>query len=238
MRIAICDDEEIFTQRLMNMLDEYASERGLKFIYYGFCDGSALLASDIRFDIIFMDYLMKEKNGVDTTAVLRERNDETHVIFVSSYRDIVFDSMKVRAFRFLVKPVDRDKLFEALDSVINDMTRVCSLPLYDEANDVMRRVFEKDIIYAQAENNYTLIHCINNSYKYTNTLSAFEKLLSSDFFFRPHRSFIVNMHFIKSYSKNEIALITGEKVLLSRIRYKEFQDTFFRFLKKESFGVG
>lgn len=77
-----------------------------------------LLAADMSFDLIFMDHQMTDKNGLDTVSVLRKRNVDTTVIFVSSYKDVVFDSMKVNAFRFLVKPFEKEDLYEALDSVI------------------------------------------------------------------------------------------------------------------------
>ena len=99
------------------------------------------------------------------------------------------------------------------------------------------RILERNIIFAQAENVSTFIYASDKCYKYADTLSAFQKELSSDFFFRSHRSFLVNMKYITNYSKNEIIFSTGEKALLSKIKYKEFQKTYFDFMKRESIGL-
>lgn len=63
---------------------------------------------------------MKDKNGIDTVSALRQRNNNTHVIFASSYKDVVFDSLKVKTFRFLIKPIEKEKLYEALNSLIRE----------------------------------------------------------------------------------------------------------------------
>ena len=102
MHIAICDDEEFFRKSLIEQLNKYSIEKGLDFLYYEYNDGVDLLASKIDFDIIFMDFQMKDKNGIDTVSALRQRNNNTHVIFASSYKDVVFDSLKVKTFRFLI----------------------------------------------------------------------------------------------------------------------------------------
>ena len=98
MHIAICDDEEFFRKSLIEQLNKYSIEKGLDFLYYEYNDGVDLLASKIDFDIIFMDFQMKDKNGIDTVSALRQRNNNTHVIFASSYKDVVFDSLKVKNF--------------------------------------------------------------------------------------------------------------------------------------------
>lgn len=69
MHIAICDDEEFFRKSLIEQLNKYSIEKGLDFLYYEYNDGVDLLASKIDFDIIFMDFQMKDKNGIDTVRL-------------------------------------------------------------------------------------------------------------------------------------------------------------------------
>lgn len=237
MHIAICDDEEFFRKSLIEQLNKYSIEKGLDFLYYEYNDGVDLLASKIDFDIIFMDFQMKYKNGIDTVSALRQRNNNTHVIFASSYKDVVFDSLKVKTFRFLIKPIEKEKLYEALNSLIREKSNRFTVLVRNTEQSANYRILERNIIFAQAENVSTLIYASDKCYKYADTLSAFQKELSSDFFFRSHRSFLVNMKYITNYSKNEIIFSTGEKALLSKIKYKEFQKTYFDFMKRESIGL-
>ena len=211
MHIAICDDEEFFRKSLIEQLNKYSIEKGLDFLYYEYKDGVDLLASKIDFDIIFMDFQMKDKNGIDTVSALRQRNNNTHVIFASSYKDVVFDSLKVKTFRFLIKPIEKEKLYEALNSLIREKSNRFTVLVRNTEQSANYRILERNIIFAQAENVSTLIYASDKCYKYADTLSAFQKELSSDFFFRSHRSFLVNMKYITNYSKNEIIFSTGEK---------------------------
>lgn len=85
MRIAICDDEKVFRDILKKELKNYAREFGFDFVYTEFSSGENLLSSDTDFDLIFMDYQMKTINGIDTVDKMRNRNDKTVVVFMTSY---------------------------------------------------------------------------------------------------------------------------------------------------------
>ena len=146
MHIAICDDEEFFRKSLIEQLNKYSIEKGLDFLYYEYKDGVDLLASKIDFDIIFMDFQMKDKNGIDTVSALRQRNNNTHVIFASSYKDVVFDSLKVKTFRFLIKPIEKEKLYEALNSLIREKTVHDFIVFYGSRRLIIRTAFERYIL--------------------------------------------------------------------------------------------
>jgi two-component system LytT family response regulator len=235
MKIAICDDEKIYRLDLIKKTDDYFRNIGMDAVFFEFSDGNELMDSNIDFDLIFIDHKMKNRNGLDAVTHLRARGNDTHVIFVSSYKDIVFDSMKVKAFRFLIKPVADDKLREALDSFIKETVRCPSVLVHDDSNLAVCNIKENSIIYAQAENVYTKIFTKDNAYVFRNTLSKFEEELKSSFFFRVHRSYIVNLNYIERFSKTDILLSTQEKVPISKKRYKPFREDFFEFVKKESF---
>lgn len=131
MHIAVCDDELYFRKILIKDLNTYAAEYGLELIIYEYRDGNDLLTSNISFDVIFMDYRMEERNGLDTVSVLRKRNIDTKVIFISSYKEVVFDSMKVNTFRFLVKPYNKllfkMKKTESMIYILVSMKTFCKM---------------------------------------------------------------------------------------------------------------
>ena len=184
MRIAICDDEKFFRDTLKRKLDKYANEFAVNFVYSEFQSGDMLLASNIDFDLIFMDYQMRTINGIDTVDKMRKRNDKTIVVFITNYPDVALESIKVQPYRFLIKPVDHEKLYEALDSFVEKYNSDAYVLVCDEEKDKMKRVAEWDIIYAEADNIYCKVITANNCYLYKNTLSNFEKQLKSDLFYR------------------------------------------------------
>ena len=234
MRIAICDDEEVFRRELIGYLEKYFRINHIDLDYYEFRDGSELLNFKAEFDMIFMDYEMKNLNGIDTVSELRKRNVDTMVVFISSYREMVFDTFMVKAFRFLVKPLNEQKLNEAIDAYIEERNNSNYVIVRDLEKGSNISLPEKKIALAQAENVYTNVFTSSKVYRYNNTLSAFEGELSSNFFFRTHRSYLINLFFVDSFSKSEITLTTGERVLLSKTKYTAFKKQYFDFIKKES----
>lgn len=236
MHIAICDDEQVFRHRIRDELINYSSDHGYTFIIHEFTDGSELLYSKLSFDVIFLDYQMRDINGIDTVDSLRKRDDNTTVIFVSSYPEIVFESMKYRTFPFLIKPLEKEKLVEAVDAIIKEKQNLVHIVVKDEANQKNISVPANEIIYAQAENVYTSIVTEKGSYIYVHNISKLEDELCDGFFFRTNRSYIVNVNYVVSYSVKEIILINGHKALISKSKYKNFKQAYLTYLKSRSVG--
>lgn len=236
MHIAICDDEDVFRKILYNELTNYALERSLNFIIFEYADGSELLSTKLDFDLIFLDHQMKDVNGIDTIDVLRKRNDNTTVIFVSSYQDIVFESMKYKTFRFLVKPLDKEKFTEAVDAVITEKQNLIHIVVKDEVNQKNVSIPANEIIYAQADNIYASVVTEKGSYKYIHKISQLESELDCSPFFRTNRSYLVNFNFVASYNAQEITLTNGHKALISKPKFKSFKQAYLTYLKKISVG--
>lgn len=237
MRIAICDDEKYFRNLLKEQLNNYANEYALDFIYSEFSSGESLLINSIDFDLIFIDYQMSKINGIDTVDRLRKRNDKTTVIFISSYPDVVFNGLKVQTHRFLVKPLKYEDLCEALNSFLIKYNSDAYVLACDEENDKMKRIAESDIIYAMADNIYCKIMTLDHIYLYKGTLSEFQKQLKSDFFYRAHRSYLVNLNYVENYSHSEIVFENGERASLTKTKHFDFQKTYMSFLKRRIIGV-
>lgn len=103
--------------------------------------------------------------------------------------------------------------------------------------DIIERISEKSVIYAEADGFYCKIRTYENTYEYKKTLSHLEEDLKSDFFYRTHRSYIVNFKYITSYSQTEILLENNEKALLTKTKYFKFQKAYIDFLKRRSMGI-
>lgn len=234
MRIAICDDEKFFRESLKNMLDDYAKTYAIDFVYSEFTSGELLLSSNLEFDLIFMDYQMEKTNGIDTVDRLRNRENETTVIFVSNYRDVALDSFKVQTHRFLTKPVNIEKLHEALYSFIKKYNSEKYILLYNEDEDKVCRIAEKEIIYAEADNIYSKVRTDKTYYKFKGTLLKLEHILKSDFFYRAHRSYLVNFNYVKNYFRYEIHFENNERACLSKAKYSDFQKEYIDFIKRKN----
>lgn len=234
MNIAVCDDEPFFRKSLISALEDYSRSCSVSFSISQFSSGGELLSSTDNFDLIFLDYYMGQQNGIDTIKELRKRNITSKVIFVSSFPDIVFESMKYDTFRFLIKPIDPEKLTEALNAFIFDPGRSRHIIVKDMDCDKFISVPENDIIYIQADNVYCIVTTFQKSYRYIKTMAKLQEELSPARFFRSNRSFFVNLSYVTSFNNCEITMCNGQKAVLSKLRYKSFKDTFFNFIKTAS----
>lgn len=112
MNIAICDDEILFTRELSSLLTHWA-ENDFSLTLYPYSNGDDLLTAlrTIPVDLIFLDIIMPLLNGIDTAREIRSMGLTVPVIFLTSSREFALDSYDVKAFHYLLKPVNTLKLF-------------------------------------------------------------------------------------------------------------------------------
>ena len=236
MNIAVCDDEEFFRNDTERRILEYAQVNHLNIHVDKFIDGLELLAADKVFDIVFIDFEMENSNGLDVARKIRAKNIETKIVFVSSHPDIVFEAIKYKTFRFLVKPVTDESFNESMAAAVKERKTDYIVVVKDDQNDKNVTILERDIIYVQADNIYSIIVTPDRTFKYMNNISALQSELKSDCFYRSNRSFLVNMNYIQSYDNKEILMSNGHKAVISKLKFKEFKNTYFDFIKSKNIG--
>lgn len=233
MRVAICDDEKVMRADLKNKIDQYAIAHQKIIFYNEFESGEELLSSNIQFDIVFMDYQMGGISGIETANKLRQSKINVTIIFLTSYPEVVFQSFEVNTFRFLLKPIEDNKLFAALDDYIASLNIENRFII--KQNGTTYWVPFCEIIYFEAKNQYTITRTINHTYIYNNTISKAERLLPTNCFVRCHRSYIVNMEHVLNHTLTDIQFDNGERATISRNYYKAFKMQYITYIKSKAF---
>ena len=221
MRIAVCDDEKTMRETVVALLDEYCIERKLDLDYVSFSDYETLAPQIDAFDCFILDYQMPGMDGLTFAQTVRDAcgADKT-IIFITAYPEIVYDSFKVRTFRFLVKPIEKDAFFEALDGCLFGGAADKTLSIRTEgATEVIR---SGSICCIEAVGRDCAILTEGGSVFCHRPISWFEEELSGCGFFRAHRSFLVNLKKIKRFDSGSIELTNGKTVDLSARKYKAF----------------
>ncbi len=230
MKIAICDDEIYFIDAICPLLEQWAKERGIKLTLYRFTNGDDLVEAHQKewMDLIILDVIMPLLNGMDVARELRNMNQTVPIIFLTSSREFAVDSYEVKAFHYLIKPVDRAKLFLVLD----DFLKTCNLPKTSftaKTADGFCRIVIADVDYLEAQNKQVLVHLTNGRTIVIRELfsKCAEVFSPENGFCCCHRSYIVNLNNVEQFSKTEVITTSKAVIPISRSNYIAFKGTYF-----------
>ena len=207
-------------------------------------EGVSIINSTLP-DVVFLDIRMPEEDGFQLFGKFDRINFE--VVFTTSYEEYAIQAIKYAAFDYLLKPVDQKELEGFLDrfdqrskknsienkiklllaqlETGNDQNILVSLPVGKEYKIVNAR----DILYCKADVNYTEIYTSSKSkIIVTKTLGKVEEILNYPFFFRCHKSYLVNLNHIDSYNKIDgyIRMKNLEVIYLADRRIEAFINMF------------
>lgn len=234
IRIAVCDDDRYSREDVKTHLLDYSMQNDLEYTLDEYESGESLLGSGKKYDLYFMDYQFEKnsKDGIMTAGELREQNDDATIIFLSSYPEAVFDSFEVGAFRFLVKPVDDKKFTEALDKFCEYVLSDSMIRLHEVGKN--RSVNKHDILFIEGYGKKSILHFADRDkdFECNKTLSALEKMIDDESFYRCQKSYVINMAHVSGYNHSAITLDNGSVVLISRKKYKEFIEKYGEFILK------
>ena len=120
MKIAICDDDREEIKRISSILKCYNKERKIQLEYNIFSGGVELssVAQRENYNIYILDIIMPVLNGIDLAREIREFDKVSPIIFLTSSPEFAVESYSVKAADYLVKPIDKERLFCALDEIL------------------------------------------------------------------------------------------------------------------------
>lgn len=232
MRIAICDDEFYQRNMLEHIIEKLAKELHIKIETKQHMSGEELLRKLEKdmysYDIILLDIQMKELTGIDVAKILRETNQSTIIIFITGVADYVFEGYNVRAFNYILKPIEEDKVKQVLGEAIKTL-EVEDKPYYAiTTKDATYKIELEEIIYFKSDRRTVQAITTKGEYSFYNKLDEIEEGLKEKGFIRCHQRYLVNMAHIDHINENEVILKSGEQVPISRNRYKETMLAFAR----------
>lgn len=232
MRVAICDDEKPMQTILENLLDEFGRLRNIDISIDKFDNGHDLLRvlNEKEYEIVFMDHQMQDIDGMETSRLIRSRNTDCVIIFVSAFPEVAVDSYEVNAFRFIVKPINKEKLFKAIDDHLKSIDYDNLLIL--NTNDGKWKIKMSDIIYAEAKGKHTIVRTAQKSFEINIHMKKIEDKLPSEKFCRCQRAYIAGFAHINNHTNAEIIFDNGERAQIGKAYYSKFKNAFQEYIMR------
>ena len=236
IRIAICDDEANTRAYLSSLIR--AQTCPCEIVEYA--SAGDCLADTREVDLLFLDIeLAPSGSGLDGMALaraIRERTTGTQpvIIFVTGYERYVFDAFDVGAFQYLLKPVDEEKfaqVFTRAAAQIGTAREKSGRVLTLQSANISKSVPLDSICYIESSNHKVELHLKDGVFVCYAKIGELELELQ-DRFFRIHKGYLVNLSYVDGYSKTEVTLTNGERLLLSKYKYRDFVKAYLRFLKR------
>ncbi|EGD49732.1 two component transcriptional regulator, LytTR family [Ruminiclostridium papyrosolvens DSM 2782] len=228
IRISLCDDENHITGTLSDNIKGIRPDIEV----YSYDCGENLLDSKYLYnDIVLLDIEMTGINGIETALELRKGGYEGMIIFLTSHKEMVFDSFQVKPYNYFVKPIDIDKVNRILKNAINEVIDRKTTHFEAVSNNHTFRIQIDDIYYFECNGRKIDIHTKNGIITIIGKMNQIEASLQNKQFFRCHKGYLVNFEHVCEFSNNEIILTNNQKVLISRLKINSFKEAFKAFMK-------
>ena len=219
-RVAIVDDSTTDAEFVRGILNSWANQRQANIQAEVFPSAESFLfryAEDKDWDILLLDIEMGAMDGVTMAKKVRAHNEAVQIVFITGYSDYIAEGYEVAALHYLMKPVNKDKLFSVLDRALEKRKQEERCLNLEACGEMVRLPFY-EIRYLDVHQNYVTVHA-KQDYTVKRTLGDFEKELD-DRFCRVGRSMILNLKFIQRVTKTEVRLSDGTVLPLPRGAYE------------------
>lgn len=232
MRILICDDDKIIVEQLHKYLMDFFKNRKLKVpdiqCYH---NGESLLSDSDSKDIVFLDIEMPGLNGIYVGKELKKKNKNTIIFIITSYVEYLDDAMRFHVFRYLSKPIDKQRLFQNMKDALQ-LYNSTNIKIPIETNDGIYTCTASEIILLEAMGHTITIHTLSRDFITRQNMKHWSNTLNMPCFFQSHRSFIINMKYVTDFDHSLIHLYNDQyTAYLTKRKYSMFKNTYFLYLE-------
>lgn len=248
MNIAICDDEENVRYLIRKLIEKQTKDCRIM----EFSSGGELLQFWRREDreqieILFLDIAMEGADGMETAEQIRAWKEEREeplwgslplLIFVTGHPEYMAKAFSVNAFQYLVKPIDEKEFADVFALALREC---CHLGVKKNAEprkilvrdgNITRNIPVEDIYYIESNNRKIIIAVGDEKIECYGKIGGMERELQEGFF-RTHRGYLVNMKYVERYSRTEVQMKDGSRLLISKYKYQDFVKAYLGYLAED-----
>ena len=228
--IAVCDNDKSICDELTEFCDDILNEDGIEHSITQFVSADEFERKANSFDLVLLDIEMDDKNGFEMAKELRRSGNRISIICVSGHEDYLRYGYSVQPVHFLLKPVTRDALAEAVTADLRLNHSNDGIVLYSGMK-AMRLPIDK-FVYAESYNHSILVHTTETVRFFRMSLTELEKQLEPYNVSRCHNSYIVNLKYISEFTRSGIKTVTGDSLPVGRKYYNDLKAAFVRYMNR------
>ncbi|GAQ19087.1 sensory transduction protein LytR [Oceanobacillus picturae] len=199
--VLVVDDERYAREELVHLLGDFKHIRVVGEAESG--EDAIVKSLTLKPDVVFLDIEMPKMNGMEVAKVLQELKKAPLIIFATAYPQFAADAFRLEALDYLLKPYEEEQLQETISRVekrlftADEQTIVAKGKLSIETEGEIHYLNPADILYLSREDKFTKIFTADKEYHVRATLKDLEARLAGFEFFRIHKSYVVNLSYVK-----------------------------------------
>lgn len=238
VKIGLCDDNAVYIEQLSTILKSISYSRNMDIEITSFKSGEDLVnfcsSHSNYFDILFLDILMDGINGINAAQTIRKICSDIYIIFVTTSKEYALDSYSVNAYGYILKPFSEDFISEKFLELYNKINLDRKNVIYVKSNQDIYTLQLNNIIYF--ESNLRKITAYTNNGEtitFYNKMSNLETEIKTSVFVRCHRSFLVNLIYIKNIIGLDVITIDNKYIPISKKYLNNIRDSFTSYIKSK-----
>ena len=230
-RICLCDDDLNFLEQLENNILKIAKKYKIDVQIDCFPNGETFVFSFKnnfnQYDLIILDIVMKNLNGIDTAKIIREEGFKGTIIFFTSCNNYALDSFEVKPLNYIIKSqADANAIENIFLDFIKNVKETSKYKIQISCGRNSYIFDTPSITYIESSGHNCIVNTVSGSETILSTLKNLLSLLPSSDFFRCHKGFIVNLNYIKNFNRSQCTLKSGEIIPIGRKYTNDFIEHF------------
>lgn len=236
MKLCIIDEEVVANQALKQTLIEASASLDEPFVIHTFFHPDLLeetLQKGNVYDIYFLESMFSTISGFDLVKRIKKVDPQAKIIFVStSIRNAIY-AFEVRAFDYIIKPLELNKATTLLKTLSSSINKDKNKTLFIKTSEGLKKIHMSHLLYVEVKEHYVHYNLYDKSVisVYGSLNDVGEKLLHFYDFVQTHRSFIVNLNYILSMDSKSITIGKNTEIPISKTFYISTKEKHSSFIQ-------
>lgn len=235
VRVAVVEDDTQLHDYYGKMIEAWGNSRNIRVaVTFAHSSEEYLFKYEGQhiFDIIFLDVCMKNMNGMELAHEIRKFDRNVQIVFITGKSEYVFEGYEIGAVRYLIKPIEEDKLEQALDACMEKLEIGRDDYFTVKYHGENLRLSRGEVIFVKVDGHYLNMQTLDSVYEWKASLKEMIGKLDPERFVMANRSVIVNLEYVSKITREECILENGEVIPISRGAYGPLNDAFMKYFFK------